>query len=66
MKFTDLTDKSLEELETLAKDKKRELFLLRIKKQMSQLQNVSEIKKARKEIARILTAISQKKTAVAN
>ena len=65
MKFIDLAEKSLEELETLAKDKKRELFLLRIKKQMSQLQNTSEIKKARKEIARILTAISNKQ-AVAN
>jgi len=65
MKFIDLAEKSLEELETLAKDKKRELFLLRIKKQMSQLQNTSEIKKARKEIARILTAIS-KKQAIAN
>lgn len=65
MKFIDLTEKSLEDLETLVKKQKRELFLLRIKKQMSQLQNTSEIKKARKEIARILTAISTKQ-AVAN
>jgi large subunit ribosomal protein L29 len=58
MKYTDLKEKSLSDLETLLKEKKLELFSLRIKKQMSQLQNTSEIRMVRKDIARINTAIS--------
>lgn len=58
MKYTELKDKTLSELETLLKEKKLELFNLRIKKQMSQLQNTAELRMVRKDIARINTAIS--------
>jgi len=58
MKYIDLKDKSLSDLETLLKDKKLELFSLRIKKQMSQVQNTAELRVVRKDIARINTAIS--------
>jgi large subunit ribosomal protein L29 len=58
MKYTELKDKTLSELETLLKEKKLELFNLRIKKQMSQLTNTAELRVVRKDIARINTAIS--------
>ena len=58
MKYTDLKEKSLSDLETLLKEKKLELFSLRIKKQMSQIQNTAELRVVRKDIARVNTAIS--------
>ena len=66
MKYSDLKDKSLEDLEALLKEKKTELFGLRMKKQLSQLQNVSEIRMVRKDIARINTAIKAVKKASSN
>jgi large subunit ribosomal protein L29 len=57
MKYTELP-KTLEELKALLKEKKTELFTLRVKKQMSQLQNTAEIRVVRKDIARINTAIT--------
>ena len=58
MKYIDLKDKSISDLETLLKEKKLELFSLRIKKQMSQIQNTAELRLVRKDIARINTAMS--------
>jgi large subunit ribosomal protein L29 len=66
MKYSDLKDKSFEDLEALLKEKKTELFGLRMKKQLSQLQNVSEIRMVRKDIARINTAINAVKKASSN
>ena len=66
MKYSDLKDKSLKDLESLLKEKKTELFGLRMKKQLSQLQNVSEIRMVRKDIARINTAINAVKKASSN
>jgi large subunit ribosomal protein L29 len=66
MKYSDLKDKSFEDLEALLKEKKTELFGLRMKKQLSQLQNVSEIRMVRKDIARINTAIKAVKKASSN
>ena len=66
MKYSDLKDKSLEDLESLLKEKKTELFGLRMKKQLSQLQNVSEIRIVRKDISRINTAITAVKKANSN
>ena len=62
MKYSDLSDKTSAELQAMLKEKKTELFTLKIKKQMMQLQNTSELKVAKKDIARINTAI----TAAAN
>lgn len=61
MKFTDLKDKDVLELQKLLKDKKTELFELRIKLKTMQLNKPHEIAKVRKDIARILTAIAAKK-----
>lgn len=57
MKYSDLADKNVEELNALLKEKKTELFTLKIKKQMMQLQNTSELRVAKKDIARINTAL---------
>jgi len=62
MKYSDLADKSSAELQAMLKEKKTELFTLKIKQKMMQLQNTSELKVAKKDIARINTAL----TAVAN
>jgi large subunit ribosomal protein L29 len=62
MKYSDLTGKTVAELSVMLKEKKTELFTLKIKQKMMQLQNTSEIKFTKKDIARINTAI----TAVAN
>ncbi len=61
MKYTDLQDKSVEELKELLKSKKQELFTLRVKLKTMQLTNTSEIRVTRKDIARINTAISAKR-----
>ncbi|MFC3847023.1 50S ribosomal protein L29 [Helicobacter baculiformis] len=58
MKFTELADKDRKELEKLLKDKRIELFELRIKLKTMQLNNPSEIRRARKDVARIKTALS--------
>ena len=58
MKYTDLEGKSLEELESLLKEKKQELFTLRVKLKTMQLTNTSEIRATRKDIERINTAIT--------
>ena len=57
MKYSDLADKNIADLNALLKEKKTELFTLKIKKQMMQLQNTSELRVAKKDIARIQTAL---------
>jgi large subunit ribosomal protein L29 len=61
MKYTDLADKTPAELQTLLKEKKTELFTLKIKQKMMQLTNTSELRSAKKDIARINTAIAAAK-----
>ncbi|WP_297434641.1 50S ribosomal protein L29 [Sulfurimonas sp.] len=62
MKYSDLADKTAAELQAMLKEKKTELFTLKIKQKMMQLQNTSELRVAKKDIARINTALA----AVAN
>ncbi len=62
MKYSDLADKTVAELNVMLKEKKTNLFTLKIKQKMMQLQNTSELTIAKKDIAKINTAI----TAVAN
>ncbi|HEY9203338.1 50S ribosomal protein L29 [Sulfurimonas sp.] len=57
MKYSDLADKSTAELQAMLKERKTELFTLKIKKQMMQLQNTSELRIAKKDVARINTAL---------
>ncbi|MDD2904815.1 MAG: 50S ribosomal protein L29 [Sulfurimonas sp.] len=62
MKYSDLADKNSAELLAMLKTKKTELFTLKIKQKMMQLQDSSELRTTKKDIARINTAL----TAVAN
>lgn len=61
MKYIDLQDKSLAELETLLKEKRLEVFTLKVKLKTMQLTNTAELKAAKKVVARIQTAISAAK-----
>ena len=58
MKYSDLADKNSAELQAMLKERKTELFTLKIKQKMMQLQNTSELNVAKKDIARINTALT--------
>jgi len=58
MKYTDLQGKSIEELQSMLREKKLEVFTLRAKLKTMQLTNTSELRAARKDVARIMTAIN--------
>jgi len=60
MKFTEIKDKDLKDLNELLKEKKLLLFKLRSKLKTMQLNNPNEIKEVRRDIARIKTAITSK------
>ena len=61
MKATELRTKSSEELEKMLKDLKSELFTLRFQHAINQLDNPHKIKETKKEIARVMTVIAEKK-----
>ena len=61
MNYTDLKDKSLQELTELLKEKKVLLFELKAKLKTMQLTNTSELRIAKKDIAKIQTAITAAK-----
>jgi large subunit ribosomal protein L29 len=61
MNYTDLKDKSLQELSELLKEKKVLLFELKAKLKTMQLTNTSELRVAKKDIAKIQTAITAAK-----
>ena len=58
MKYTDIQDKSVADLTAMLKEKKLELFTLRAKQKTMQLTNTTELRVAKKDIARIKTAIT--------
>ena len=55
-----LDDKSVEELQTELVNTKKELFNLRFQNATNQLDNTARINEVRKNIARILTAITKR------
>lgn len=61
MKYTDLAEKTPAELSAMLKEKKTELFTLKLKQKTMQLQNTSELRTVKKDIARINTALSAAK-----
>ncbi len=61
MKYSDLTEKSTADLIVMLKEKKTELFTMKIKQKMMQLSNTTELRVAKKDIARINTALSAAK-----
>ena len=58
MNYIDLKDKSEADLLGMLKEKKLELFTLNAKQKTMQLTNTSELRVAKKDIARIQTAIT--------
>lgn len=60
MKAKELTTMSLAELESKLKDLKEELFKLRFQHAINQLDNPHKIADCKKDIARVMTVISQK------
>jgi len=61
MIYSDLKDKSLNELQELLKEKKVLLFELKAKLKTMQLTNTSELRVAKKDIAKIQTAMTAAK-----
>ncbi len=61
MKYTELKDKNVSELNALLKEKKLLLFTLKQKLKTMQLTNPNEIRDTKKDIAKINTAISAAK-----
>ncbi|MCB1857077.1 MAG: 50S ribosomal protein L29 [Gammaproteobacteria bacterium] len=59
MKASELRDKSEAELETTLLELRKEQFNLRMQKGTGQLSRPSEVKRVRKEIARIKTVMNQ-------
>ena len=58
MNYIDLKDKSEADLTAMLKEKKLELFTLNAKMKTMQLTNPSELRVAKKDIAKIQTAIT--------
>ena len=63
MKAAELREKTTEELQTLLLEELRAQFNLRMRKGTGQLDKPSEMKKTRRNIARINTLINEKETA---
>ena len=58
MNYIDIKDKNEAELLEMLKEKKLELFTLKAKQRTMQLTNTSELRVAKKDIARIQTALT--------
>ena len=58
MNYTEIKEKSLSELQALLKEKKVLLFELKAKLKTMQLTNTSELRIAKKDIAKIQTAMT--------
>jgi len=58
MNYIDIKDKSEADLLAMLKEKKLELFTLNAKQKTMQLTNTTELRVAKKDIARVQTAIT--------
>ncbi len=61
MKPSELREMTNRELEMKEAELREELFHLKIKKKFGELENVSRIKYVKKDIARILTILNERK-----
>lgn len=68
MRAKEIRERTAEELERMLSENKSQLFQMRLKNATHQLTDTSDIKKARREIARIQTVIREqaKKAATLN
>lgn len=60
MKFTEVKDKTIDELKALLLTLKKEALNLRFQRASGELENMSRVRKVRKDIARVNTALKQK------
>ena len=60
MKITEIREKTSAELATLLKEKKAELFNLRFQHAIHQLDNPQKIVETKRNIAKILTVLTEK------
>ena len=63
MKITEIKNMSEQDLETKLKDLKAELFNLRFQHSINQLDNPHKIRDTKKDIARVMTVLHEKKNA---
>ena len=63
MKITEIREKSSEQLTTLLEEQKEELFNLRFQNTINQLDNPHKIADVKRDIARVMTVIREKKNA---
>jgi large subunit ribosomal protein L29 len=61
VKAKDLKAQTEEELETFVRERRDEVFKLRFQHYTGQLENVARMKLAKRELARALTVLNQKK-----
>ena len=62
MTANEIRELSIEQLDTQVKELKQELFNLKFQKTLGQLQNTTKIKKVKRDIAKMKTIITKKKT----
>lgn len=63
MKFKEIAEMSVEELQTKKRDLRQETLHLRLQQQSGQLEQPSRLRLLRREVARIETAITPKSAA---
>ena len=64
MTANEIRELSIEQLDTQVKELKQELFNLKFQKTLGQLQNTAKIKQVKRDIARMKTIITEKKTVI--
>jgi large subunit ribosomal protein L29 len=63
VKYSEISELSLEELSTRLRDLKEEALNLRLQQATGQLENTARRRLVRREIAQVMTAIHQRKSA---
>lgn len=63
MKASELRDLTIEELEKQVLDLRERLFRLRMRNRLGQLESPAEIRKTRRDLARVLTVLNEKRRA---
>jgi large subunit ribosomal protein L29 len=59
MKFSELNDRTVVELATLSRERRQEIFNLRLQQASSQLEKPARLRNLRRDIARIETRLTQ-------
>lgn len=65
MRASELHDKTQEELRHQETELSEQLFALRLQKVTGQLENPSKIREVRRDLARVLTVLNEKKKEIA-